>query len=86
VTGNLASVRTRVKTEAEQKINAMNEMERVPSAPNAVPSTCPPNSGMGWRQTCQPEQRPDTGSDEIGVQNQLSAQELLDFISELPFT
>jgi hypothetical protein len=31
VTGNSVSLKTRVKTEAEQKVNAMNETEREPS-------------------------------------------------------
>ena len=31
VTGNSVSLKTRVKTEADQKVNAMNETERQPS-------------------------------------------------------
>jgi hypothetical protein len=31
VTGNSVSLKTRVRTEAEQKVNAMNETERQPS-------------------------------------------------------
>src|SRR5580765_6500699 len=31
VTGNSVSLKTRVKTEADKKVNAMNETERVPS-------------------------------------------------------